>query len=202
MLHHAVFSDTILVWSGVAGHNDRDPGFGSTFFMHLARLFGEAIQRDLPLRMGVAFGECCIHQSRGIYVGQPMVDAYLTEQAQDWVSAACHPSCESAPHFANLRLLARKQAGPLVEYEIPCKPMSGQRLNLALDWPFPMSPAGFVNREEQQAEALVRQFAANRGTSFEPRWSRAIEFYRSRMSRWGDARERFDALVMTISRCC
>ena len=73
-----VFSDTIVMWS-----EDQSPvtAPGSRSFFHfVAAFFGSALKLDLPLRTGIAFGDCVIEPERSLFAGQPIIAAYLTRQ--------------------------------------------------------------------------------------------------------------------------
>ena len=64
----------------------------SRSFSHfVAAFFGSALKLDLPLRTGIAFGDCVIERERGLFAGQPIIDAYLTEEAQYWIRVTCDP---------------------------------------------------------------------------------------------------------------
>jgi hypothetical protein len=63
--NHVVFSDTILIWTTAPPRTKEFTTWPDFFFPMLCSLFGEALRMDLPLRIGVAFGECTI--AKGIY---------------------------------------------------------------------------------------------------------------------------------------
>jgi len=122
-LNYFIFSDTILVWKDIdddqitvtqiEGTNDQNvnirlpPGFNifNEFCIGINRLIEEAMLRKIPLRGGIAFGECIISidaQGRNHeIIGQPIVDAYLVEEAQDWVGVAFHSSCSGFIELTN-----------------------------------------------------------------------------------------------------
>lgn len=131
-IEHVVFSDTLLLWAD-ALPNPPDPDEFtrvSMFFECLGALIATSLQTRMPLRIGVAYGECYIDRERDVYLGAPIVDAYETEKAQEWIGGACHVTCETAPHFATIVAL-----GHVVEYKIPLKPSSEvTRLDKAIDW--------------------------------------------------------------------
>jgi len=127
----ALFSDTIIVWTS----NITDPELGRdraiklTFLKNIADFIFQSFVCGVPIRVGVAFGQCYIHKSANIFIGQPIVDAHLVEMAQEWVGGALHPNCSPAEMFSWGRL-----ASPVVEYQIPVKEGFELSLGYALDW--------------------------------------------------------------------
>lgn len=135
-----IFSDTMFLWTPQLSiqnnHiNHRAEEEIKYFFMCLCNLLFYGFLHGLPLRAGVAFGECCIDEVRHIIVGKAVVDAHNTEQAQEWVGAALHHSCvgELSP-VRNAEIISPY----IIEYDnIPRK---SQDLNLrySIDWIAPM----------------------------------------------------------------
>ncbi|KRF09637.1 hypothetical protein ASG89_15580 [Paenibacillus sp. Soil766] len=64
-----------------------------------------------------------------MYISQPIVDAYLTEQNQQWFGGACHTSCLNAPFFQNVVV----GNGLVIPYEVPVK-NEGRYLDNAIEW--------------------------------------------------------------------
>ena len=176
----AVFSDSILLWSRVVDQRVA-PHYESTFFLFVASLFGEALKLELPLRVGIAFGDCVIQQERSLYLGAPIVNAYLTEEAQDWIGVACHPSCFAAPGSESLEVL-----GTLVRYPIPLKDSKAisDEPQHTVDWPFWSQGARSRDMVVDLDLLLSKELAEQRGTEFEARWARTLEYYRSRIAVW------------------
>ena len=94
------FSDTILLYSRPipdpinSAHEFLIRVEADAFFRYSAALQAQALMAGLPLRGGVAFGECVVTPTRGVFVGPPIVDAYLLSEAQDWIGVALHSSCD------------------------------------------------------------------------------------------------------------
>ncbi|WP_406678086.1 hypothetical protein [Moorella sp. ACPs] len=125
-----VFSDTILMW--VEAECDPDSWLNiPNFFDSLGALVAVSITCGLPLRVGIAYGECYINPSEGKYLGQPIVNAYLTEEAQDWIGGACHSSCLAGPYFEAIQ----EKLCLVVPYIVPTKPeVRVGELQYALEW--------------------------------------------------------------------
>jgi hypothetical protein len=86
---------------------------------------------SLPLRIGIAFGECTIDPENDIYIGQPIVDAHRIEQRQEWIGGAFHPSCWNLGKFQE-RI---ENTATAINYPVPVKPnASGPPLAHALNW--------------------------------------------------------------------
>jgi hypothetical protein len=139
---HVVFSDSILMWSAPI---DRTPGCGEEglrsaptaeiggFVARLAALIAGSIICEMPVRIGIAFGETLLEPSRGIYVGPAIVDAYLTEARQEWLGGAFHQSCGGEQEFGELleNQLVLRTAVPVKSNYDPAKEPSPQ---FALNW--------------------------------------------------------------------
>jgi hypothetical protein len=180
-----VFSDSILVWSEPV--LDDPPETGQNFFSYVSILFGLALHEGLALRVGVAYGDCIVEPDAGLYVGRPIVDAYETEQVQDWVGVACHASCFECPHSRNLCMRGAAngwQVGPLIEYDIPIK--SGASMDKPIrhttDWPFWSYPIfGGYSELKVHLASKVKLFS---DTEYEARWRRALSYCEHRLSIW------------------
>ncbi|WP_461413852.1 hypothetical protein [Gemmatimonas sp.] len=118
-----IFSDTILVWS------DDTWDAVQSFLVSCSVLIGTALGRGWPLRGGIAYGDVILNRAERIFVGQPIVDAHLTECSQDWVGAALHPSVLSHVTFgANIASLQ-----DVIAYPVPVK-AGASPLSHALHW--------------------------------------------------------------------
>lgn len=131
LVAHAVFSDTLLVWSQPLQENEHpaDLGSVSTFFDVCSALVAASINMEMPMRVGIACGQVCIHPEFSLFIGKPIAEAHLLEEEQKWIGGACHTSCLDAPHFHR----ADFPWQDVVEYDVPTK--SGSRRMYALNWP-------------------------------------------------------------------
>lgn len=141
-----VFSDTILLWQDV---DERVAGWSQAdlmreWFGYVVQILMGALWLNHPMRVGIAFGRCEIDPRDRVFLGQPIVDAFQTEQAQAWVGGACHDSCRGGPGFDHVCLgklqdvyLRRGPISLVVEYPVPVKPEWAVRvphLDLACNW--------------------------------------------------------------------
>ena len=158
VLNRVVFSDTILMWAPVGETMELLP---SVLGQIMARAMG-----SMPLRAGLAFGDCVIDPANELYVGQPIIDAYHTERAQEWVGGAFHPSCWRRPGLRDL--LCKGYERSAVKYPVPVK-AGAAALEYALNWPALAGPDFAV-------DALV----ASEGTAAsgpKVKWQNARRFY-------------------------
>jgi hypothetical protein len=132
-LNRMVFSDTILYWAPAGDTMELLP-------VVLGQIIGQTLS-SMPLRAGLAFGECIIDPAREIYIGQPIIDAYYTEKEQEWVGGAFHPSCWQQRGL--LEVLCKGHERSAVKYPVPVKARGsagGVRLEYALNWPVLAGP--------------------------------------------------------------
>ena len=138
-----------------------------SFLAAVSSLVEAGLAVGVPVRGGVAYGPCVLRPSRGLFVGAPIVDAYETEQRQEWIGAACHPSCEMAATFSQ-----RKYSLPLRSWHVPVKPEpAGPKLDWAVEW-------GYLPEYQTAVEgALARAIADAAGTPHETKWRNTVEFW-------------------------
>jgi hypothetical protein len=86
----ANFSDSLVLWSDILEDFADNLRFatGRMFAQCLAELLGRAFVSGMPLRIGVAFGETYVDPERNIVIGQPLVEAFALEKAQEWIGGA------------------------------------------------------------------------------------------------------------------
>jgi hypothetical protein len=107
------FSDTVLAWTPpipagvIVDEKSSALDDIECFFGWLAYVLYYAFQFGLPMRAGVAFGQCSTIKDSNVMLGTPIVDAHNLEAAQKWVGCALHPSCigERSP-IQDARLLS------------------------------------------------------------------------------------------------
>lgn len=128
---HTHFSDALLLWGpDMAGRDIKEQiNIRKALMMRASSFLGCSIADEIPLRMGVAEGEVIINPEKNIYVGQPIIDAYLLESQQQWIGGAVHPS------FRSDDLLASPHRN-LVRYDIPYKENSNLQPKIAVNWQY------------------------------------------------------------------
>lgn len=149
---YVFLSDTIMLWCDVDGDVD-------SFVGVCASLVADSVRRGMFLRGAIAFGDTIIDPPTNTFLGQPIVDAYLAETAQEWVGLALHPTAASP--------LAGREG--VVNYGVPTK--GGLSLDQAVAWHHFISPddaiaglekgkanAGSNTRKYDEALKFVRGF--------------------------------------------
>lgn len=119
-----IFSDSVIAWVPLR------QGFTSSFFKWCSDFICEALALDIPVRAAVAAGEAIMHKDTQTFIGQPIIDAHLLEEAQNWIGIAIAPSATWPP------LIADASPKLLMEYKVPIKPGCESLASpIALDWP-------------------------------------------------------------------
>lgn len=81
-----VLSDSIYAWT------DDTADAGVSLVTACGWIVAEALRQGIPVRGGIARGDAIVDETSNAFLGQPLVDAYVTEQAQEWLGVAIHPS--------------------------------------------------------------------------------------------------------------
>ena len=183
------FSDTIMLWT--PRFNPANPDLNAEMFSHICRsvsnLIALALINGIPLRGGLAGGECYIDPVKQIVVGQPIVDAYLLEREQEWLGAAISMQRVRAPSgFGGF-------GEPLVQYAVPTKtPVPPDQL-LAVDWtgiarmPEAMTRQLWkINARIETERALAEGAKLSEATDFHQKWKNATDFYTVQLQRQAD----------------
>jgi hypothetical protein len=125
------FSDTFLIYTSDTANLEQEEIDNAllALFAICGYLFRTANQNKLPIRGAITEGELIV--SNGIEIGQPIVDAYLMEQKQEWigcwVAEKCIKRISSAARQENLK------EKTVVKYDIPLKEDKVKQLD-ALNW--------------------------------------------------------------------
>lgn len=90
-LSHAYFSDTILLWV------KHETFVMESFLDSVLQFFCEALARQIPIRGCIAFGKAAMDRSRGIFLGEPIIEGYRGESAQKWLGISFAPSLQQPP---------------------------------------------------------------------------------------------------------
>ena len=120
----AVFSDTIVFWARAV------PEEVQSFLATCSVLIAEALTAGWPLRGGIAAGCCVMDRRSRVFIGQPIVDAHLLEEAQDWIGAAMHSSCIDHPVVGSI---CRRDEN-IRKYAVPLKKPCSDNIELAVEW--------------------------------------------------------------------
>jgi len=131
----AWFSDTILLYT----REDTEECLRSLISGVGWLLFETMFTPDVRLRCGISHGESYIDSEQSVYVGQPIIDAYLLQEEQAWAGGALTNTA-----VERLPISARSGYFPewfLVPYLVPLK--NQQTIDtLAINWTFGIHPRG------------------------------------------------------------
>jgi hypothetical protein len=164
------FSDTIMLWTPAIA--DSAAPESEAALGHLLRavtfLLYESFLKGMPLRAGIAFGECYMDPANDIFVGRAIADAYELESAQDWAGGAVHTAVR----------LGTPGMGCLKDYSVPLKPRAKVRTRIALNWPdIPDSPEGYHALKRAVAALLDRPLDPNARTKLQHTWKFLNQVY-------------------------
>ncbi len=164
MLH---FSDTIAFWSEPIpqGGARTTETVISTFIDYVAEVAFRSFVSNLPLRIGMSCGSVFADPARRIIVGQAVVDAYLTEQEQDWIGGAFHASFPVSP------------TTHIVKYAAPTK-SPDVALPWALEWFAPALRLGgenWTNSSGRPYREIFRELLTSGSTNSDSRVRRKYE---------------------------
>lgn len=126
---HAQFSDTILIWTAPFDEcsHVRQAAEVRTLFLCASQLLFYGFIAGLPLRGGIAFGDCYINEQTQTYLGPAIVSAHSVESSQEWIGAALDPSSTE-------KLLPYLLHRQVILYRVPVKTDSDECLSSALNW--------------------------------------------------------------------
>lgn len=85
------FSDSIIIFS----KNDSIHSY-LDFLKTTGKIFAEIMIESLPIKGAIAFGEITADFENALYIGQPIIDAFLLEEEVKYYGIAIHHSVESA----------------------------------------------------------------------------------------------------------
>jgi hypothetical protein len=163
------FSDTVLLYSRplrlshIELHTEVDRREASNFLRFCAFLLADSVVAGLPLRGAVAYGDCVCIPTRGVFFGQPIVDAYLLESQQDWIGVALHESCWA---LGSPRSFDRV----VMQAQIPMKGSSTPVDGWTLAWPL------MTGRPVALQETFRSYVDMNASTPHRQRWQHSWEF--------------------------
>jgi hypothetical protein len=85
------FSDTILIWCPY------DPLAAGVAVDMAIDFFCRCLHAGIPLRGAASIGDLIMDQERGIYLGEPIIEAARAESAQTWCGFSFGPSFHDYP---------------------------------------------------------------------------------------------------------
>ncbi|WP_338374998.1 hypothetical protein [Dysgonomonas capnocytophagoides] len=89
ILRFTTFSDSIVIFS----KDDSEIAF-SFFCQKITQFIEECLKNEIPLKGAIAHGEIYVNQSKLLYCGQPLIDAYLLEEELQYMGIITHHSID------------------------------------------------------------------------------------------------------------
>lgn len=86
-IYTASFSDSIILFS----KNNSIECFKAQIYAS-SWLFAKSIEKNIPMKGAIAYGEISLNKSKQIYFGQPLIDAYLLEEELNYYGIIAHHS--------------------------------------------------------------------------------------------------------------
>ena len=149
---YMLISDTILLWCDENGDVE-------SFVEVCGSIIANASTTGMFLRGAIAFGETIIDPLTSTFLGQPLVDAYIAEQSQEWVGLGIHPTAVDG----------LRKSESTVSYRVPvkrCRPA----LTHAVTWHHYLQVSDAITRLEK-----ARAAAGKNGKKYKE----AIKFVRA-----------------------
>jgi hypothetical protein len=119
------FSDSIIVFS-----KSNTPEDFLVITYALKFIFCKAIETEIPLKGAMSYGKCTVNQSRKIYFGKSIIDAYQTEEQVKYLGLVLHPSV--ANYLNNSRSFSGMLKKDYLFVETPLR--HGRASNWNLNW--------------------------------------------------------------------
>lgn len=86
-IYITTFSDSIVIFS----KDDCKEVYGSFVFL-VSSLFAGTIYQKIPIKGACAFGKMSVDTEKRIFVGQPLIDAFLLQEELHYYGIVCHHS--------------------------------------------------------------------------------------------------------------
>ncbi len=123
-ISHVFFSDTILMWVEIH-YDDHDRAIKINRFLNSLQflMHNALVSEELPLRAGIAYGNCILALDANLFIGEPIAWAHIVESNQEWVGAAYHPSfMKLIDSLSDVETIDANRDAYIVEYpEFPLK---------------------------------------------------------------------------------
>ena len=150
----AWFSDTVLMYA----KNDTDESCRKLIETVAWLLFATNLTHPIKIRSGISYGEVYLDEENEIFVGAPIVDAYVFQEQQEWSGGALDKS-------AYARIPSHViQTNPFDGYLIPCNVPVRPPVNdlfLAIDWTrglHPYTPFDWSEKSKVPTEEEIQTF--------------------------------------------
>jgi len=177
-IHHAYFSDTILLWSHY------NPRAVRHFLANCNDLFCHSIRLGFMARGAISVGEAILDGEESVFLGAPLIEAARAEKSQHWIGVAL---CRSFAKASSGQPLPWEQ---LLFYEKHIKPdharpeLGWYSPQLVLNW-----PRSWRKQSSESLPCVIRSH--NRDRTHSRYYERTLEFI-DFSDAYGDWMERSD----------
>lgn len=141
------FSDSIIVFSKSDSVNCLE-----TLLFSLRFIFKNSITNKIAIKGGIAHGIVTVNKSLNLFVGQPIIDAYLMEEEVNYLGATCHSSIDMYLNKYKSRLIDIL----LFKSKTPLK--SGSISHRNLDWFEYLSECHYDDNKEKFEKSIIEKF--------------------------------------------
>lgn len=174
LVEHTYFSDTVMLWG------QYNLATSLPFYDLCIDFFCATLERNLPMRGCIAFGDAIMERERGIFLGEPIIEAASGESAQSWIGVSFGPSLNSARFswLGDLRMVI-----PFKEHIKTGKEDFVEQLSL--DWPrrwrdkYGTDPVKQINKLNTDSRYSSYYDTASRFIKFSkenPEWWKTFDF--------------------------
>lgn len=125
LVKSVVFSDTIILYS-----NADSPSDFLAIYTAVVTLFGAALHRRVPIRIGISKGVFYSDEQRSMYAGPALIEAYDIGEASQWLGIVLSASVANDSITQNLRSGASKL---VVDWDVHTK--NGVVRSSVANWP-------------------------------------------------------------------
>lgn len=147
------FSDSIILFS-----NDDSDDSANEVIIDAAYIFSEAIDKEIPMKGAIAFGEMTVNIDKSLYFGKPLIDAYDLQNELLFYGVVLHHTFESR--------LGEKGMGDILESELvqhyPVPMKLGKVSHNSINWTFmSKNPLDSVNKLYSSVSGSPRIYVDN-----------------------------------------
>jgi len=126
-LYSVTFSDSIVIFS----KNDSVSHF-EIISSVTSYFFAKLIEKSIPIKGAIAYGEISINKSSQIFFGQPIIDSFLLEEDLSYMGIVAHNTIDK--YISKLKSDESKLITNMYYKEIPTPFKYGNLSHLNLDW--------------------------------------------------------------------
>lgn len=119
------FSDTIVLYTKTHSQSEL-----RTMIVLVTEMFHKAIVSCVPVRVGISLGIFYFNDSKSMYAGPALIEAYRVGERSQWLGISLADSVKDA---AIELKMTRKNSEIIVNWDIPCN--TGIINGYAINWP-------------------------------------------------------------------